>query len=198
MQRQFFNSDVPTQISNIFLKLFPSSLALSSLFSSSFLHRSSAFHPAGYKKNRIVCSPKFTEMNRKDPLFHSFTGVTIEKNEGNFRAPPPRDPHPPRLRSRIIDIRFLRVVSLHPLSLAPVSSFRVSSTFRPDVLAQRKFGLSRFVEDLEAAGSQPEWHLEAIEDRPRYLEPVNLGEAANLWVWPRRRDVVTVTEEQWR
>ena len=68
-------------------------------------------------------------MNRKDPLFHSFTGVTIEKNEGNFRAPPPRDPHPPRLRSIVQNNRYS--IPACRLASPPLSS---ASLIFPSVL----------------------------------------------------------------
>lgn len=93
--------------------------------------------------------------------------------------------------SRIIDIRFLRVVSLHP-SLSRqfhLSLVRVSSTFRPDVLELltklwiialcRRSGSSRLAMTLRSnRGSAP---LSRAGESWR-------GATTNLWVWPRRRN----------
>lgn len=128
-------------------------------------------------------------MNRTIEKIRSFTvSPGIEKNEGNFRAPP-RDPHPLRRRFIVFSLQnnrysipACRLAS--PLSLSPVSSFP-----RPSVLELltklwiialcRRSGSSRLAMTLRSnRGSAP---LSRAGESWR-------GATTNLWVWPRRRN----------
>lgn len=136
-------------------------------------------------------------MNRTIEKIRSFTvSPGIEKNEGNFRAPP-RDPHPLRRRFIVFSLQnnrysipACRLAS--PLSLSRqfhLPLVRVSSTFRPDVLELltklwiialcRRSGSSRLAMTLRSnRGSAP---LSRAGESWR-------GATTNLWVWPRRRN----------
>lgn len=148
-------------------------------------------------------------MNRTIEKIRSFTvSPGIEKNEGNFRAPP-RDPHPLRRRFIVFSLQnnrysipACRLAS--PLSLSPVSSFPRPSVLHVPARCPRTPNETLDYRALSKIWKQPARNDTSKQSRigpaisSRWILERGNDELVSLTSTKERRTVVTVTEEQWR